>query len=146
MENIINTPSGACYPGNYVPLHNAEEVQQELQKHPGNQMSTSVNITETPDVYIMEFLIPGVNPEDFLIETDQDDLSISVLHQQLLSAAGTKFPLKRFDHGFLYRRIHLPENASAEFIRAEYKAGILSLIMHKVRTLKKKLHTTIAVY
>jgi HSP20 family protein len=148
MKNY-NLYNGGCsvYPGDYVPLFKAEEMQEELKGFNKNEMVfPPANITELADAYKVEVAIPGAKREDFLIEADENILSVAVVHKQLAQAAVESFQLHEFNYNCFDRHIVLPHNANTEFISAEYKTGILRLYIPKVKQPAKNLHTTIVVY
>jgi hypothetical protein len=83
MEKCTQYETGqVIYPGQYVPILNEEEIQKEI-KHTLKTESVfpKVNITELADSYIAELDIPGVNRQDFLVHTDNNILSVCVLHK-----------------------------------------------------------------
>jgi HSP20 family protein len=148
MKNYNLYDSGcSVYPGDYVPLLKAEEMQDELKFFNEGEMTfPSANITELADTYKVELAVPGAKREDFLIQADENILSVSVVHKQLVQRNEEIFQLHEFDYNCCKRYIVLPDDAGAEFVSAEYKAGILCLYVPKVKEPVKNLHTTIVVY
>jgi HSP20 family protein len=137
----------SVYPGDYVPLFKAEEMQEELKGFNKNEMVfPPANISELADAYKVEVAIPGAKREDFLIQADENVLSVAVVHKQLALAGTENFQLHEFNYNCFDRHIVLPHNANTEFISAEYKTGILRLYIPKVKQPAKNLHTTIVVY
>ncbi len=148
MKNY-NLYNGGCsvYPGDYVPLFKAAEMQEELKGFNKNEMVfPPANITELADAYKVEVAIPGAKRENFLIQADENILSVAVVHKQLGQADTENFQLHEFNYNCFDRHIVLPHNANTEFISAEYKTGILRLYIPKVKQPAKNLHTTIVVY
>ncbi len=145
--NLCNA-GNSIYPGGYVPLCRADEMQQEIKMFNTKEMVfPPANITEGNDTYKVEVAIPGAKREDFLIQADENILSIAVVHKELLAQAGTEnFKLHEFNYNCFNRHIVLPQNTDTEILSAEYKAGILRLYIPKVQQPAKNLHTTIVVY
>lgn len=142
-----HTKECLIYPGGYVPLFNTEEVWKELG-HPGegNVILPPVNVTEFPDSFKIEAAIPGMKREDFLIDADNNVLSISVLHKECEREANKNFQLHEFNYNCFNRHVILPENADTEFVKAEYKSGILTIYVPKLIHPAINQHTRIVVY
>jgi HSP20 family protein len=137
MKNdILYNPDCSIYPGDYMPLLTAEEIEEELKlSHEGESLFPPVNITELVDSFKVEVAIPGVKREDFLLHAKENVVEGS-----------ERFQLHEFNYQCFDRPVVLPENADVEFISAEYKAGILRLYIPKSDQPAKNRHTTIVVY
>jgi HSP20 family protein len=148
MKPAIQNITHSCiYPGDYVPMINPDEMQRQLNRFSLQEaVSPPVNISETEDLFTVEMAVPGVNRGDFMIQADENDLSVSVVHQESPAQAAEKFQQHEFNYNIFNRHIILPENADTEFVSAVYNSGILRLIIPKVKQLVKKLHTRIVVY
>ena len=148
MKNDVLYDAGcSIYPGAYMPLLKEEEVQEELKRpHEGETVLPPVNVKELADSFKVEVAIPGVKREDFLIHSDGNVLSVCVLHKECGLHEGERFQLHEFNYECFDRHIILPDNADAEFVSAEYKAGILRLYVPKAKQPAKNQHTRIAVY
>jgi HSP20 family protein len=137
----------SVYPGNYVPMYNAEEIKNELRHSPVNKMpECPVKIKEMNDSYTLQVEIPGVKREDFLIQADDNVLSVCMLHKEAEQFDGTNFQFKGLKCNCFKRKIILPKDTDAVFISAEYKAGILYFVLPKTKVQDKNLHTQIIVY
>jgi HSP20 family protein len=140
---------GGCsvYPGDYVPLLKAEEMESQLSMfNQSEQAFLPANITEFTDNYRVELAIPGAKREDFFIQSDGNILSVLVLHQPLGCTTPETFQLQEFNYNCCKRFVLLPKDADSEFLSTEYKDGILRLHVPKVKGPVKKLQTTIVVY
>jgi HSP20 family protein len=148
MDSYISKDTGySVYPGGYVPLHKAKEIQEELKQwHKTKNDYLPVNIKELIDSFIVEVAMPGVKREDFLIEADENIVSICMLHNEYDILEGENFQLHKLNCKCFEREIILPKNVDTEFISAEYKAGILRLHVPKVKQPSKNLHTRIVIY
>jgi len=135
------------YPGDYIPMHNEEEIREELQDHhEGNLQQPLVNIKEVDNLYKVEIAIPGVKREDFVIYAEENILTVSLLHKESDCGETEKFKMHEYNFGCFKRLIMLPEDAETELACAEYKGGILRLYIPKINQVVKNLHTTIVVY
>ena len=148
MKNItLYDTDCSIYPGDYVPLLKAEEIEEELRhSHEGQALFPPVNITELADSFKVEVAIPGVRREDFLVHADENILFVRVLHKEYVLEGSERFQLHEFNYKCFDRQVVLPDNADAEFISAEYKAGILRIYIPKLNQPAKSRHTRIVVY
>jgi HSP20 family protein len=148
MKNNAAHQGGlSVYPGNYVPVYNAEEIKNELLHSYVNKMpECQVKIKEMNDSYKLQVEIPGAKREDFLIQADDNILSVCMLHKEVEQFDGTNFQFKELKCNCFNKKIMLPKDTDAVFISAEYKAGILYLVLPKTNTLDKYGHTSIVVY
>jgi len=91
----------------------------------------SLNVSQTRDAVLVRAELPGMNAEDI-------DIS---LHDNLLTISGEKRPLEEgaeedrhqtecFCGGFR-RRVRLPFPVDADAVHAEYKNGILKIMLPK---------------
>ena len=148
MENFALYETGqVIYPGQYVPILSEEKLHNEI-KHAFKTESVlpKVNITELADSYIAELTIPGVSREDFLIHTDDNILTVCVLHKGCSQQSKSHIPKHEFNYGLCDRHIILPDNADAAFISAEYSAGTLRFHVQKTKHPVKNFHSRIVVY
>ena len=137
----------SVYPGEYVPMLEEDKIHEELrQLNKEDIVSPPVNITELSNSFKVEVAIPGVKREEFLVQVDENILSVSVLHQYFRSQNSGNVYLHEFDHQYFDRHITLPKNVDPEFSRAEYNSGILRLDIAKTKQAGKRCHIPIAVY
>jgi len=135
------------YPGTHVPVVKEEEFLSALKlPHDGGSILPPVNVTELADLFKVEVAIPGVKREDFLIHADDNILSVCVMHKEPGNHDGEIFQQHEFNYECFDRHIILPDNADADFISAEYAAGILYLHVPKTKQPAKNLHNRIVVY
>jgi HSP20 family protein len=137
----------SVYPGNYVPMYNVQEIKNELKSlHIKKEPDYPVKIKEMNDSYTLQVEIPGVKREDFLLQAEDSILSVCMLHKEAEQFDGANFHFKDLKCNCFNKKIMLPKDTDAVFIRAEYKAGILYLVIPKTNTLDKYGHTSIVVY
>jgi HSP20 family protein len=137
---------GSIYPGQYVPLLK-EEIREAL-KHTADTDNPFLNVTltELQNSFKVEVAIPGVERDEFRVQSDDNILSICVLHKKPFIPEAENFPPNQCNYECFERNILLPENADIDFISAEYKAGMLCIHVPKTREPVKNLHTEIIVY
>lgn len=98
----------------------------------------AVNIMETADNFNFEVAAPGKNKKDFIIELDNDILSISTEEKEEHKTADEsgKFTRKEFSYNNFKRVFGLPESVNREKISASYNNGILEVILPKLEEAK----------
>jgi HSP20 family protein len=148
MKNYSAFDNGCpIYPGSYVPVFDVEDIAEELKHyHQSDEELLQIKIKDMADCCIIEAVIPGMEREDFLLYTDDNVLSVCILHDDSEIIEGVNFMMYKHKCRCFARKIILPENADTEFISAEYKAGILKLHMPKINEPVKNMHSTIVVY
>lgn len=148
MENdVLYSPDCSIYPGHYVPLLKPEEIDEELRlSHEGEMLFPPVNITEMADSFKIDVAIPGVKREDFLVHTNENVLFVRVLQKDFGPKEVQHFQLHEFNYQCFDRHVTLPDDADPEFSSAEYKGGILQVVMSKTKRPAKNRHNRIVVY
>ncbi len=132
MENETTYATTYCYPGDYVPLLKQEEFEEELARfHGGKMLFPPANILELPDAYQVEVAMPGIRREEFLVHVEGNVLFVRVLHKETKLKVPPKLQVHEFNNVCFEKRINLPANADPSFMSAEYKAGILQVIIPK---------------
>jgi HSP20 family molecular chaperone IbpA len=144
-ESTISNAKLAIYPGNYVPKYDAEDLKMELSQM-GKKIIYPVKVKERKDFYQLQIVIPGANRDDFLIHTDNDVLSICMLHKDVEQFDGENFSVNNSTCNWFSKKLLLPDDTDAFFISAEYKSGILYVVLPKTQKQDKNVHTTIVVY
>lgn len=140
LENLV-------YPGDYVPMLARDEVKERLsQPKDGNMLLPPVNITELESFFKVEMAIPGVNREDFIIDADENVITISLLHKSCGTEYPASFQVHEFNFECFQRHIILPGNVDTEFVAAEYKNGLLCIYVPKTSEQCSNLHSNIVVY
>jgi HSP20 family protein len=112
-----------------------------------NQGITSprVNIKESVDDFTLEMAVPGFKKSDFVIDIDNEELSVSAEIKTEDQNADSKYTRREFGYGSFKRTFLLPESASDEGIKAVYAEGILSISIPKKEEAKPKPAKTIKI-
>lgn len=137
----------STYPGGYTPKQRTfETLAEELSQSKEGANNPAENICETPEYYKIELAAPGLKREDFFAGINkQGHLSISA-HNEPTGIENEKYQKRTFDYRCFTRELLLPENIDTDFIKAEYRAGILSIWFLKTKGPYRKRTSTIIVY
>lgn len=106
----------------------------------------AVNIVETNDNFEIEVAAPGYAKEDFSIQLQQDQLTISSSKEQQSSRRDwLRYTKREFDFANWERVFTLPGTVQTDHIEAHYQDGILSLTIPKKEEAKVKPPKTIEI-
>lgn len=95
-----------------------------------------VNIIETKDAYQVELSSPGFEKTDFVIQLDNNVLTISTEKKEEKKEDADKVIRKEFTYRGFKRSFTIDEKIDAENIAAKYENGILKLELPKKEILK----------
>lgn len=147
MNIVLNKSEYSVYPGNYVPMLNEIEINEEIVKTRQDSMVVpSANITESGEFYKVEIALPGVNREGFLVYAEKNVISVYAVQHHQKVRDPEKFRLHEFSCNCFERHIELPADADTEFVSAEYKEGVLRIYVPKASGQSIVQHTRIVVY
>lgn len=97
-----------------------------------------VNIREHEDRYELTAEIPGMNKDEISIELQDNNLTIRGEKKAESETKDDTFHVCERVYGKFERSFLLPENTSAEAVEAEYRDGILSVVIPKTEKPKPK--------
>jgi len=97
----------------------------------------SVNVSETGDDFKIELAAPGLVKDDFDINVEKDQLTISVKKEISNEVKDEKFTRKEFNYSSFERSFHLPEGVKKDAIVAIYEDGILEVVLPKKEEAKE---------
>lgn len=107
----------------------------------------AVNIIENYDSFHVEMAAPGMDKADFLIELDNEYLTISSkkeVRNELRE--NEQYTRREFSYQSFQRTFHLPKTVVDESkIKAEYKNGLLRIMIPKKEEAKALPPRTIAI-
>ena len=93
----------------------------------------SLNVIESDVDYRLQLAAPGKNKEDFAIELDEGVLSIATENEIPENNKEENYILREFIFSNFKRAFKLPDTVAIDKIKAEYKSGILTVILPKVK-------------
>jgi HSP20 family protein len=105
-----------------------------------NTTIPAVNIKETPDSYEVEVAAPGLAREDFKVELDGNQLTISSEKSfQKEDKGDERYSRKEFSYQSFQRSFNLQkEVVDIDKIKAKYENGLLHLLIPKKEEAKQK--------
>ena len=98
---------------------------------PRTYQTPAVNITEKEDAFHLELVAPGKEKKDFDVELEEDTLTISTNSDSGIVEDDTQFTRREFDYASFNRSFRIPETIDTKCIKANYKNGLLSIILPK---------------
>jgi HSP20 family protein len=94
-----------------------------------------VNILEREAKFEIELAAPGLVKDDFNIRVEKNVMYISTSKKAEEMQEGARYTRKEFSFYSFKRSFNLPEIADQEQISAEYKDGILTVVIAKRKEL-----------
>jgi HSP20 family protein len=91
----------------------------------------AVNISESENNYHVELAAPGLKKEDFKLNLDRNQLSISVETSAEHQDNQKNYSKREYSYGSFLRSFTLPESADVNQIEAAYQDGILRIDIAK---------------
>ncbi|WP_062052988.1 Hsp20/alpha crystallin family protein [Aquimarina longa] len=104
-----------------------------------------VNIKETADAFMVEMAVPGLKKSDFHLDLDNQVLSISTETKEENELQEDNYTRREFGYSSFKRTFTLPESVNEEKINANYKDGILNILLPKKEEAKQKPSRTIKI-
>ena len=105
---------------------------------PVSGFTPRTNLAETEDAYELSVEVPGMNPDDFNIELNGNELKITGELKNESEEKGKTFHRIERSYGKFHRAFKLASDLDAEKVAAEYKNGILHLTVAKAEAEKPK--------
>ncbi len=105
-----------------------------------NTTIPAVNIKETKESFEVELAAPGMRKEDFKVELDGNQLTISSEKQtEHEHTEENRYTKREFSYQSFQRMFQLPKDVvDADKIEARYENGLLHLIIPKKEEAKQK--------
>ena len=105
----------------------------------------AANIMESKDEFEVSIAAPGLNKKDFKINLENNILAVSVESKEEIVDENKKYTRKEFLRNSFKRSFTIPRTVEVEKINAEYKDGILNVVLPKKAEAKIDLNKEIIV-
>ncbi|MBN4081495.1 Hsp20/alpha crystallin family protein [bacterium AH-315-C07] len=112
---------------------------------PRSTWTPAVNVNEDEKHYYIDVNAAGLSKDDFNVEVDKDVLVISGERKTKDESTSDNFTRREFSYGSFKRSFTLPENIKEDKIKADYKDGILSVVIPKAEPEKVKTSRVISI-
>jgi len=98
----------------------------------GQEMSIKVDVKEDDKAYTVRADIPGMKKEDIQVDVDGNMVSLRAeTKQEKEEKQGEKLLYRERNYGMVSRSFALPAEVDEKAARAEYKDGVLNLVLPK---------------
>ncbi len=104
-----------------------------------------VNIKETDEAFMLEMAVPGFKKSDFVLDVENDELSISADLSTESTEQEEGYTRREFGFDSFKRTFSLPESVEESGIKASYTQGILAIEIPKKEEAKPKPARTIKI-
>ncbi|MBX2973382.1 MAG: Hsp20/alpha crystallin family protein [Flavobacteriales bacterium] len=90
-----------------------------------------VNITETPEKFVVSLRVPGFAKDELKISTEKDTLTVKGEKSTTANAENERFLRREFRTETFTRSFQLPETVKLDAITAEHTNGVLNVSIPK---------------
>ncbi len=91
----------------------------------------AVNIKEEKDKFVLELAAPGMKKDDFKINLDNYQLTISAETRNEKKEKEDSYTRREFVYNSFSRTFTLPKTIDIDKIKADYRNGILDIVLPK---------------
>lgn len=95
-----------------------------------------VNITETPEAYLISLSVPGFSKEQLKISTENETLTISGEHAEEALSDTERYTRREFKTASFTRAFRLPELVDLDGITADHNNGMLAVRIPRTQPVK----------
>ena len=100
------------------------------------QFTPRVNITETPEKFVVSLRVPGFTKDELKIRTEKDTLTVKGEKVSNTANENERFLRREFQASSFSRSFRLPETVKIEGIQAEHVHGVLHVSIPKTEPAK----------
>jgi len=104
----------------------------------GGELFPTVDISETPQEYMLRAEIPGLRKEDTKVSIHNNVLTLSGEKKSEAKHEGKKYHRVESYYGSFQRSFTLPDAIKADKVAASYKDGVLMITVPKAEEAKEK--------
>jgi len=105
----------------------------------GGELKMKVDVSEDDKAYTVKAEVPGVKKEDIQVDVNGNQVSIRAeVKQEKEEKKGEKVLYSERYYGMVSRSMQLPGDVDAQGGKAEYKDGVLNLVLPKKASAQSK--------
>jgi len=117
----------------------------ENSKYKAETVLPKANVKETKDEFVLELAVPGFTKNDFVIDLDNDVLTVSGENKLENKTTDSNYTRREFGYSTFKRTFTLPDIIEDSKISANYENGVLKVILPKRDEAKQKPVRTIKI-
>ncbi|PIE61001.1 MAG: heat-shock protein Hsp20 [Desulfobacterales bacterium] len=117
-------------------LDEIDIIRQMLPQKINAGVFPQINVTENADNYYIRAELPGIEPNDLDITATGESFSISGERKIAIEGADVKYHRRERDAGKFSRMFNLPTPIDSGKVSAEFKNGILKVVLPKAESAK----------
>ncbi len=106
-------------------------MQRKPMQHACDYNRPGANIIDNEKDFTIELAVPGMGKDDFKINLENDILSISVEREEVEEKDEKNYTRREFRYDGFCRSFSMPDIVDQEKIKADYKNGVLSVMLPK---------------
>lgn len=116
------------------------EMRTPVFTEPANS-ALLANIYESPagDAYVVEIPVPGLKPDEIVIEADAFSVRVRTEPSQTEPNSGTKYIQREYSPLPLWRKLDFPVEIEPENVQANLTNGVLQLRVPKAGAGQRKI-------
>lgn len=118
--------------------HMMQSMHRRPQYGNCNCSRPAANIIDNEKEFTIELAVPGMNKDDFRIGLENDILTVSVDLMEKEDNNAVNYSRREFRYDGFNRSFSLPEIVNQEKIKADYKNGIMKIVLPKSEETKVK--------
>lgn len=103
-----------------------------------NFFRPAVDVKETENSFLLSFSLPGIEKEEVKIELKDNRLTVSGERKKETEEKNTRYHRVEQYYGNFSRSFVLPENTNTASIEANFKNGVLTVVVPKAEEMQPK--------
>lgn len=104
----------------------------------GRSNLPAVNVIESPEMFRMEFSVPGFKKEELSVSLEDNVLTVKGTHNTEKNETQEKYTRKEFSKVSFTRSFSLPEGIETDQLEAKFEDGLLLLNLPKKAEIQKE--------
>ena len=119
-------------------LANLQDELDRLFESPLTGWAPALDVQEDKDKFTVKVEVPGLKREDIDVSLQDDALVISGERKSEKVEEGVEVHRQERFYGRFQRALTLPERVAADKVKADYKDGVLTVMLPKTEEAKPK--------